>query len=89
MHSWSDGTAEDEVRLNGSGDDSGNVDAAAYANAGTLGASPMGARVNAELRHDPRYYGTSSTGREQRRSGARHLGALRALWGDVEDEEDS
>jgi len=86
VHSWSDGTAEDEVRLSQNGEAA--PDAAAYVNAGSLGASPMGARVNAELRHEPRYYATPSTTAEQRRTRTRNLGGLRALWGD-DDEEDS
>lgn len=93
VHSWSDGTAEDEIRPSG-GEESAsngrqNIDASVYANAGSLGASPMGARVNAELHHDARYYGTSATAREQRRTRTRNLGGLRALWGDEEGEEDS
>lgn len=87
MHSWSDGTSEDEVGEGGSA--SGNLDAAAYANAGSLGASPMGARVSAQLQHDPRYYGSATTA--PRRTRTRNMMGLGALWGgdDGDEDEDS
>lgn len=88
VHSWSDGTAEDEIRPIGANENGGNVDAAAYANAGSLGASPMGARVTAQLQHDARYYGTTTTaGRGQRRTRTRNMMGLGALWGDDDGDE--
>lgn len=83
VHSWSDGTGDDEIGRGS--DENGNPDAAAYGNAGSLGATPMGARVSAHLQHDARYYGGATTTRRSTR--VRNPMGLGALWGgDDEDE---
>ncbi|KAK3695914.1 hypothetical protein LTR37_018269 [Vermiconidia calcicola] len=87
VHSWNDGANEDEV---GDGDGSD-----AFREKPSLGSTPMGARVTAQLQHDERYYGSlqgagAGGGREQqgvRRTRLRDRMGLGALWGDEEDEE--
>ena len=86
VHSWTDGVGGDEVGdgLDGSTGASGEV----FANASSLGSTPMGARVTAQLRHDDRYYSTHSNQRQSsRRTRLRAQMGLGALWGDGEEEE--
>ena len=88
MHTWTDGADADEVG------DSGNSQCRsgeAFARNPSLGSTPMGARVTAQLHHDERYYGGASGGQQNvRRRGLRDrmgLGGLGALWGDEEFED--
>ena len=62
----------------------------AFARKGTLGSTPMGARVSAQLHHDERYYGNpqASQPRSARRVGLRDRLSLGALWGDDGDGDD-
>ncbi|KAM0718093.1 hypothetical protein Q7P37_006425 [Cladosporium fusiforme] len=70
VHSWNDGVeGPDEIGA----DDHG------VAKASSLGSTPMGARVTAQLRHDARYYGEAQEPRRTRRT--RGFGAI---WGDDE-----
>ena len=82
VHSWSDGVEYDEV-----GDASGEAPGGeTYANAPSLGSSPVGARVTAHLRHDPRFYGTNNIQQSNaRRTRLRDRMGLGALFGGIED----
>lgn len=92
VHSWTDGVDGDEV--GGDLDGFTGAECEAFSKATSLGSTPMGARVTAQLRHDDRYYGTQQA-REQsarrRGLGARigGLGGLGGLgWGRGEEEQD-
>ena len=75
MHSWNDGVeGPDEIGA----DDRGSAGKA------SLGSTPMGARVTAQLRHDGRYYGEPEEPR-RRRTGR---SAMAALFGDRGDDEE-
>lgn len=93
VHSWNDGEDIDEV-----GDDShtpcgsgvqGNTASARYKKYSSLGSTPMGARVTAQLHHDERFYGQGVQPREtnQRRARMAQRMGLGAIWGDDSDEE--
>ena len=84
VHSWADGIDADEV---GDEDEVGCRSGAAFTRRGGLGATPMGARVNAQLNHDDRYYGNTQPqpARTARRAGLRDRLNLGALWADDED----
>ncbi|KAK4495542.1 hypothetical protein PRZ48_013874 [Zasmidium cellare] len=77
VHSWNDGQDNDEV----AGDEEECANGSAYAKAGSLGSSPMGARVTAQLQHDARYYGRHEGGASARRTRLRDRMGLGALWG--------
>lgn len=81
VHTWTDGVETDEV-----GDDGelGCRTGDAFARKGSLGSTPMGARVSAQLHHDERYYGNPGTqqARSARRVGLRDRLSLGALWAD-------
>jgi len=72
VHSWNDGLE---------GPDEVGVDERGSAGKASLGSTPMGARVTAQLRHDGRYYAEPVAEPRRRRMG-RGLGA--AIWGDDE-----
>ncbi|KAF2767920.1 WD40 repeat-like protein [Teratosphaeria nubilosa] len=84
VHSWNDGMDEDEI--------TGGVDTRdgeVFARAGSLGSSPMGARVTAQLRHDERFYGTQSRAQEEgRRMRLRDRMGMAGLWEMEEDGDD-
>lgn len=89
VHSWNDGLDSDEV----GGDVDGFTGARAedFARAGSLGSTPMGARVTAQLHHDDRYYGEGNA--SQRRSArsrnlrSRMMG-LGGLFAEDDEDED-
>ena len=82
VHSWNDGLDVDEV---GDGQDGfSGARVSQFANASSLGASPMGARVTAQLGHDERYYNTQSA--QPRRSGRNRMG-LGAFFGGGDDDD--
>lgn len=79
MHSWADGAEVDEI-----GD---FEEIAAAGGKKALGATPMGARVTAQLLHDDKFYGTTGVQRQNaRRNRLRDRMGLGALWGDDDDE---
>ncbi|KXT15556.1 hypothetical protein AC579_6532 [Pseudocercospora musae] len=80
VHSWNDGADGDEV---GEPDDTGE----AFTKAASLGASPMGARVNAQLQHDVRYYNSQNqnAARTSRATRLRDRMGLGALFGDDDE----
>lgn len=84
VHSWNDGADDDEVG-DGEGD---RGDGRTFAKARSLGATPMGARVTAQLQHDDRFYG-GPAGAQQPSGTARRAARLRdrlgALWGADEE----
>ena len=81
VHSWNDGRDEDEVDEEGEGD--------RFANKKSLGSTPMGARVTAQLQHDGRYYQDPDVGTGNgRRTRLRDRLGLGALWGDDTEEDD-
>ena len=84
VHSWADGVDADEV---GEADEVGCRSGQAFTRRGGLGATPMGARVNAQLNHDDRYYGNTNPQppRVARRAGLRDRLNLGALWADDGD----
>ncbi|KAK3674253.1 hypothetical protein LTR78_005722 [Recurvomyces mirabilis] len=69
VHSWNDGVDTDEI--GGDTDGFTGASAAQMGERENLGATPMGARVTAQLRHDERFYGT------QQQRGAEQQGARR------------
>nr|OQO32396.1 hypothetical protein B0A51_00456 [Rachicladosporium sp. CCFEE 5018] len=82
VHSWNDGVGSDEV-----GDEEDGEDVASFANKDSLGSTPMGARVTAQLRHDGRFYGMPQPRRgmtARTRSVRERLGGI---WGGVDDDE--
>lgn len=85
VHSWNDGADADEV-----GDDDGgaqpNTASARHKRFSSLGSTPMGARVTAQLHHDERFYGQGAPPRQtnQRRATM----GLGAIWRDEEEDED-
>ncbi|KAI6801823.1 WD40 repeat-like protein, partial [Hortaea werneckii] len=89
VHSWNDGLDSDEV----GGDTDGFTGARAetMGKANSLGSTPMGARVTAQLNHDDRYYGEGNTTTRQstrsRRMRARMMG-LGGLFADDEDDDE-
>ena len=88
VHTWNDGVDTDEVgdavAQGGVPFGSDGVDAKA-----SLGSTPMGARVNAQLHHDERYYGVERTARNDvRRTRFRDRMGLGALWGDDEGDDE-
>lgn len=82
VHTWTDGANGDEV---GDSGDEECQSGAVYANASSLGASPMGARVTAQLQHDSRYYGQHNTSTSTSRLARMANRGLGALWGDDSD----
>ncbi|KAI7544224.1 hypothetical protein KC331_g6939, partial [Hortaea werneckii] len=90
VHSWNDGLDSDEV----GGDTDGFTGARAetMGKANSLGSTPMGARVTAQLNHDDRYYGEGNTSsrrstRSSRGMRARMMG-LGGLFADDEDDDE-
>lgn len=89
MHSWSDGADADEVG------DPGEIRSLGAALATgeikrSLGSTPMGARVTAQLQHDERYYeGQGATGRQRevRRNRLGNRMTLGALFGGGDDDD--
>ena len=84
VHSWTDGADADEV-----GDDSEAAcrTGEAFARKPSLGSTPMGARVTAQLLHDERYYGNANAQQQNaRRMRLRDRMGLGALWGDDDDD---
>lgn len=81
MHSWNDGADNDEV----AGDEEECANGSAYDKAGSLGSSPMGARVTAQLQHDARYYGRHESAQSTRRTRLRDRMGLGALWADNDE----
>ncbi|KAK3069911.1 hypothetical protein LTR53_011373 [Teratosphaeriaceae sp. CCFEE 6253] len=80
VHSWNDGAESDEV----GGDEDGFSGASGetMGKAESLGSTPMGARVTAQLRHDARFYGTESRNQPgARRTRLRDRMGLGNLWG--------
>nr|POF01700.1 lec14b protein [Quercus suber] len=64
VHSWNDGVEMDEVAKSKDEDHGGLAKTEEYLNASSLGSAPMGARVNAQLHHEERFYTASNdTGR--------------------------
>lgn len=90
MHSWNDGEDGDEVGEPEMGDGVGNTASARYKKFSSLGSTPMGARVTAQLHHDERFYGQGvREGREgdrRRQRMAQRMG-LGAIWRDDSDGE--
>lgn len=83
VHSWNDGHDSDEGEPDDPGDKCSN--GSAYLTAPSLGASPMGARVNARLDHDARYYATgTATQATSRATRLRERMGLAGLWGNGE-----
>lgn len=91
VHSWNDNVAVDEQ---GDVNDAENADGEVFANAASLGASPMGARVTAQLQHEPRFYqvrrsaATTRAGLRPRRTGLARLFNAQDDEDDDEDEDD-
>jgi len=87
VHSWNDGADDDEV--------GGEEDPEAARSQGRsnmdLGSRSMGARVNAQLQHEDRFYGNGPEAQTQRQRDprgtrmAQRMG-LGTLWGDDDDE---
>lgn len=86
MHTWTDGAETDEVGEEG---EVGCRTGDSFARKESLGSTPMGARVSAQLHHDERYYGNPAPGhtRSARRAGLRDRLSLGALWGDDEGDD--
>ena len=79
MHSWNDGVDHDEV--GGDVDGSNGASESAFSGKESLGATPMGARVTAQLQHDERFYGAERERRERRGGRAAGLRARMGLGG--------
>lgn len=93
VHSWNDGQDADEVSdptADGAGGGGVGEDTASarYKKFSSLGSTPMGARVTAQLHHDERFYGQGSQPREsnQRRARMAQRMGLGAIWGDDDSE---
>ncbi|KAI7356090.1 hypothetical protein D0864_04504 [Hortaea werneckii] len=89
VHSWNDGLDSDEV----GGDTDGFTGARAetMGKANSLGSTPMGARVTAQLNHDDRYYGegnTSSRPSTRSRGMRARMMGLGGLFADDEDDDE-
>ncbi|EMC98014.1 hypothetical protein BAUCODRAFT_32020 [Baudoinia panamericana UAMH 10762] len=86
VHSWNGGLDSDEV----GGDRDGFTGATGeeMASAKSLGSTPMGARVTAQLQHDQRFYGNAPTERrtEARRTRLTDRMGLGSLFGADDDE---
>ena len=87
VHTWTDGADADEVGTGDTGRDFGCVVPGGVSGGETvrrsLGSTPMGARVTAQLTHDERFYGQGSENASQnvRRTRLRDRMGLGALWG--------
>ena len=69
-------------------DDSACRTGEAFAGKPSLGSTPMGARVTAQLHHDERYYGsTNQQAQNARRNRLRDRIGLGGLWGNNDDDE--
>lgn len=90
VHSWNDGVDTDEVGTTQGGTAGEFASKEEYLNASSLGSAPMGARVNAQLHHDERYYGTTRTAGQTavRRRGLRDRMGLGTLFGGDDGEDD-
>ena len=86
VHSWNDGADGDEIA-----DEGESSSLPRYKKFSSLGSTPMGARVTAQLQHDERFYGSGAAGRtgagDPRRARMAQRMGLGALWGDESDEE--
>nr|POE90104.1 lec14b protein [Quercus suber] len=69
VHSWNDGVDADEVGNTQDENECGFASKEEYLNASSLGSAPMGARVNAQLHHDERYYGAPNTSTRRGQAG--------------------
>ena len=87
VHTWTDGADADEV---GDYSEAQCRTGEAYARKPSLGNTPMGARVTAQLHHDERFYGHANAAAQQnarrsRVSNRARMG-LGSIWADEEEE---
>ena len=86
VHTWSDGAEADEI---GDVNEAACRNGQAFAHRPSLGSTPQGARVTAQLMHDERYYGNSNTQQQsaRRRNLSDRMG-LGRLWAGDEGDDD-